>query len=173
MRVWATNTDLMWINLLFNKPRINGNLLTNSNWNLCMCSQTPVLESKKTTRLGRIGWSILGFAALGCGAIGVVLPLLPTTPFVLLAAFAFAKSSPRMRRWLEEHRIFGPMIADWERHGAIATRYKLLACSIMGVALIGSLVAGIPMKVFFIQVVIMALAATYVLTRPSAARPEE
>lgn len=135
-----------------------------------MRNQTPVSGQRAPTRLGRFGWLILGFTSLGCGAVGVVLPLLPTTPFVLLAAMAFAKSSPRLRRRLEKHRIFGPMIADWEQHGAIEWRYKLLACCMMGAALIGSFIAGFPMPVILLQLVVMVVGATYVLTRPSATR---
>ncbi|MDG2479242.1 MAG: YbaN family protein, partial [Alphaproteobacteria bacterium] len=59
--------------------------------------------------------------------LGVALPLLPTTPFLLVAAFAFARSSDRWHRWLREHRVFGPLIADWQEHGAIDRRTKLLS----------------------------------------------
>lgn len=123
-----------------------------------------------TKKLLRFAWLILGWFALGFGAVGVVLPLLPTTPFVLLAAFAFAKGSPRMRHWLVNHRIFGSMIRDWEAHGAIARRYKILACCMMVAALIGGYLANIPLPVFIIQLLALSGAATYVLTRPSETR---
>lgn len=118
--------------------------------------------------LPRLAWLSVGLAALGIGAVGVVLPLLPTTPFVLLAAFAFAKGSPRLRCWLVEHRVFGPIIADWESNGAIAGRYKVLACCIMAASLVGSFLVGIPTPVLIIQLLALSAAATYVLTRPSA-----
>lgn len=129
--------------------------------------ESPALRSG---RIARLGWLLVGFSALVCGAVGVVLPLLPTTPFVLLAAFAFARSSPTLRRWLVEHRTFGPMIADWELHGAIARRYKVLACGVMLASLIGSFLASVPTYIFFIQLIVMAGAATFVLTRPDVAR---
>ncbi len=65
-------------------------------------------------------WTILGVVFLMIGGIGVVLPLLPTTPFVLVAAGCFAKSSPRMHAWLLANRVFGPMIVDWEKEVRIA-----------------------------------------------------
>ena len=58
---------------------------------------------------------------------GVVLPLLPATPFVLLSAYCFARSSPRLHGWLLAHKLFGPLIRNWEQHRAISPRAKLLA----------------------------------------------
>jgi len=68
-----------------------------------------------------------GFAALALGGLGVVLPLLPTTPFVLLAAFCFARSSPRLERKLLEHPRFGRHIRDWRERGAISRQGKIAA----------------------------------------------
>jgi len=61
----------------------------------------------------------------------VLLPGLPTVPFVLVAAFCASRGSPRMRRWLESHDKFGPMIRDWEREGAVSRRAKRLALGMM------------------------------------------
>ncbi|MEO1191012.1 MAG: YbaN family protein [Pseudomonadota bacterium] len=118
----------------------------------------------------RILWTLFGWLSLAVGFIGVFLPLLPTTPLVLLAAFCFAKGSPRARTWLVNHRIFGPIIADWEVHGAIAPRYKAAACIMMALVLIASLIAELSLMAILIQAVCMSLAALYVLTRPSGAR---
>lgn len=67
----------------------------------------------------RIFLTLLGCLSLGTGILGILLPLLPTTPFVLLAAALFARSSPRFHGWLLGHRYFGPLIQDWQRHRAI------------------------------------------------------
>ena len=99
--------------------------------------------------------------------MGVVLPLLPTTPLVLLAAFCFSKSSPRLRAWLEDHATFGPLIVDWETHGAIAPRYKVIASSMMGGVFILSVIMGLPFKVLVIQGVFLAASAAFVLSRPN------
>lgn len=120
--------------------------------------------------MGRIFWTGMGSAFLALGAIGVLLPLLPTTPFVLLAAFAFARGSPRLRHWLESHPRFGPPIQDWERYGAIAPRAKRLATALMALTLALSLLAGLPLRLLAIQAACLAGAATFVLTRPDGPR---
>lgn len=68
------------------------------------------------------GWAFVGLAVLG-----VFVPVLPTTPFVLLASSCFIRSSPRARRWLAENRWFGPMLREWEEHRAIRRSVKVLA----------------------------------------------
>ncbi len=118
----------------------------------------------------RQAWFGLGLLALLVGLVGVVLPLLPTTPLVILAAFAFSKSSPRFERWLLEHRFFGPIISDWRANGAIAPRYKAFAVGAMIVVFCTSLFLGVPRFVLIVQAVVLAVAATFVLSRPS--RPE-
>ena len=70
---------------------------------------------------------ICGLICVGVGVAGIFLPLVPTTPLILLAAFCFSKSSERMHRWLTEHRRFGPMIRDWQQHRVIRPRAKLMA----------------------------------------------
>ena len=68
---------------------------------------------------------------VGLAALGVVLPLLPTTPFVLLAATCFLKSSERSRRWLLNSRLFGPTLRDWHEHRAVRRPVKLLAVAVI------------------------------------------
>lgn len=72
-----------------------------------------------------------GVIALGLGLLGVVLPGLPTTPFVLLAAACFARASPRLHRWLTRHRFLGPMVRDWEAHRSLPLRVKWIATTMM------------------------------------------
>lgn len=115
----------------------------------------------------RLLWAGLGWAALALAALGAVLPVLPTTPLVLLAAFAFARGSPRMRRRIEESRWFGPALRDWEATGAIRPRYKVIAVGLMGATFAASLLYGVPLLVLAIQAVAMGGASAYMLTRPS------
>ena len=74
---------------------------------------------------------LAGLVCLGLGGLGVVLPGLPTTPFVLLAAACFAKASPRLHGWLINHRWMGPMVRDWEAHHSLPMRIKVLAIGTM------------------------------------------
>ena len=112
-------------------------------------------------------WFTLGALAFMLGAVGVILPVLPTTPFVILAAFAFRKSSPRLRAWLMRSRLFGQMILDWETHGAIPLRVKWTACTMMGAVFLISLYARAPASVLIAQAIGMGLGAAFVVTRPS------
>lgn len=111
-------------------------------------------------------WFLAGCAAVALGAIGAVVPVLPTTPFVILGAYAFGKSSPRLQDWLESSAVFGPIIADWQDHGAIAPRYKTLAIVMMGTFFGFSVMSGFAPVVLAIQAVAMAAAAAFILTRP-------
>lgn len=124
-------------------------------------------SSQPSSKAAKAIWTGLGLLSLAFGAIGVVLPLLPTTPFVILAAFAFSKSSPRLRNWLLEHRIFGTMIRDWEATGAIATRYKVMACVAMGLAFGLSVALGLRPMILGIQAVCLTASAVFILSRPS------
>lgn len=81
-----------------------------------------------------------GFSFVALGALGVFLPLLPTTPFMLLAAACFARGSHRFHDWLLAHRTFGPLIFEWRRHRSIPYRTKLTAIALMSVTLGASIV---------------------------------
>ena len=60
---------------------------------------------------------ICGFLFVGLGTLGIFVPVLPTTPVILLAAFCFSRSSPRLHDWLTGHAMFGPLIANWRERG--------------------------------------------------------
>lgn len=76
-------------------------------------------------------WLVGGFVFLVVGVIGIVLPLLPTTPFVLLAAFCFSRGSARYERWMLNHPRFGPMVRGWRARRAIPLKAKQLAWGMM------------------------------------------
>jgi uncharacterized protein len=83
-----------------------------------------------------------------------------------MQAGCFAKSSPRLHRWLLDHPTFGPPIRTWEEHGAITRKAKRLAVGTMAAVLVGSVAAGMPWRVVVGQVALMAIGAAFVLTRP-------
>lgn len=89
-----------------------------------MSLQTPTPHRSRLIR--SLLW-LAGSVALVLGLIGVVVPGLPTTPFVLLAAACYAKASPRLHAWLLSHRLTGPLLRDWEAHRSLTRRTKTIA----------------------------------------------
>jgi uncharacterized protein len=73
----------------------------------------------------RFVWLGLGLFFVGVGGLGLLLPVLPTTPFLLLASFCFLRSSPRHHAYLRRSRLFGPLLADWDRHRGVRRRTKV------------------------------------------------
>ena len=82
-------------------------------------------------RWRRVPWLVAGALSLLLGIIGIFVPLLPTTPFVLLAAACFSRGSSRCERWLLSHPRFGPMVRDWRDYRAVPLRAKQLATVMM------------------------------------------
>ena len=105
--------------------------------------------------------------SVAIGAVGVVLPLLPTTPFLLIAAFAFARSSARLNRWLREHRSFGPLIDNWHRNGSIDRKVKRFAIIVILLTPVITWLFGVSLWIFVCQIVVLCAAAVFILTRPS------
>lgn len=114
----------------------------------------------------RLVWLVLGLASVGLGILGAFLPLLPTTPFMLLAAYCFARSSPRLHVWLTTHPTFGPTILNWQAHGAISRRAKRLAAVTMLAAFLLSVLLKLPAWVLAAQALCLGGAAAFVLSRP-------
>ena len=110
---------------------------------------------------------LLGWTAVALGVIGILLPVLPTTPFLILAAFLFGKGSPRARAWLIDHAHLGPPIRDWEERGAISRSAKAYAVGVMGLVFAASVFFGLPGYVLAIQALCLGGAACFILTRPS------
>lgn len=85
-------------------------------------------RSSKTTQLL---FALLAYTSLAVGLVAIVVPGLPTTEFILLAAWAATRSSPRLSAWLENHRLFGPMLHNWRNGKIIPRRAKLGATASM------------------------------------------
>jgi uncharacterized membrane protein YbaN (DUF454 family) len=118
----------------------------------------------------RAFWLVIAVASLALGALGVVVPVLPTTPFVLVAAYAAARSSTRLHTWLLGHRIFGPAIVDWQAHRAVSRRAKLVASGTMAVSA-ALLFLFTPSTLLAVGVTaFMALVGTWLWLRPERPR---
>ena len=112
-------------------------------------------------------WAGLGLVCVALAMVGVVLPLLPTVPFLLLAAFFFARSSSRLHNWLITHRLFGPMILDWQRSGAIRPTAKKAATLSVAAVFGLSVMLSAPPHVLIIQAVVLGGVMVFIWTRPS------
>lgn len=109
---------------------------------------------------------LLGWLSLVTGVIGIVLPLLPTTPFVLLAAAFFARSSPRFHAWLLAHRHFGPLILDWQQHRGIRRSARRRANLFILMTFSLSLLLIPDIRVRVLLVVIMVILLTWLNRLP-------
>ncbi|MCG6122991.1 MAG: YbaN family protein [Microvirga sp.] len=116
----------------------------------------------------RLVWQGIAWTSLMLGALGVVLPLLPTTPFLLLSAWCFARSSPRFHDWLIHHPRFGPSIEAWRDQGAISRRAKGLALLSIAASLAIAVAAGVPAWALALQAVCLAAVTIFILSRPEA-----
>jgi len=98
---------------------------------------TPHGDELPPRARGPLRWLLLaaGWLFVGLGVLGALLPVLPTTPFLLLAAACFARSSERFYAWLLDNRVFGPLIRDWRAHRAIPRHAKRVAIAAIVVAL--------------------------------------
>ena len=113
----------------------------------------------------RWAWWLLAYAALCLGLLGIFVPGLPTVPFILLSAWAAAQGSERLHAWLLAHPRFGPMIRDWQAHGAVSRRAKWLA-SVMMAASGALLLAVAPPVSAAVAIACMAGVAAWLWCRP-------
>lgn len=105
-----------------------------------------------------------GLLALLLGIVGIFVPVLPTTPFLLLAALCFARSSARFHRWLLDHHISGPLIRDWALHRSIPLRIKRFAYLLMALSF-GSSILIVPMLWLKAVLAIVGIVLAAVLWR--------
>lgn len=115
----------------------------------------------------RMVWMALGWLAVVLAIVALILPLVPSTPFLILATVSFARSSPRIHDWLVEHPRLGPPIRDWREHGAIGRNVKLCTVAGFALAISFSVAAGMAPMIVIGQLAFAAAALAFVLTRPS------
>ena len=116
----------------------------------------------------KITYLIFGHFFLILGIFGAFLPILPTTPFLLLAAFFYSQSSPKLHGWIINHKYLGPPLKDWQDHGVIGLKAKIIAtimiCAVIIIRL-PTLNLNLWIKVFTSVVLVCVLL--FIWTRPS------
>ncbi len=106
-----------------------------------MTSEVPA-HNPLLQRPRRVVYVALGCLFVGLGVVGAILPVMPTTPFLLAASFFFARSSPRLNNWLLRSPLFGPFLRDWDQHRGVRPRVKVWAVTVMLTAVTASIVFG-------------------------------
>ncbi|MFM2485635.1 YbaN family protein [Celerinatantimonas yamalensis] len=115
----------------------------------------------------RILLIIVGWLAVILGALGVILPLLPTTPFLLLACLCFSKASPRFEQWLLNHRYFGVMIQNWRQYRVIPVRAKCVATMMLVISAVGIGFTAMPWLGRILVWCMLATILLFITTRRS------
>ena len=123
--------------------------------------------SAKPASMKRHFFLVSGWASLCLGAIGAFLPLLPTVPFVILAAFCFARSSPRLEAWLVTHPQFGHHIVAWREKGAISRKGKVAASVAFAVSIVLAAIFS-PWPWVMAPVIAAVVTGSWIWTRPEA-----
>lgn len=112
-------------------------------------------------------WLILGLSALVLAIAGIVLPLVPTVPLLLLATYAFARSSPRLHHWLLAHPRLGPPITAWNQRGVISLRAKRAATVSIAMVFLISLALGLGWWILAIQAMVLMAVLTFIWACPA------
>lgn len=113
-----------------------------------------------------------GFFFVGLAVLGLLLPVLPTTPFLLLASWFFVRSSPRWNAWLLRSRWFGPFLRDWQRHRAVRLHVKVLALTLLALVVAFSLTFGnLPLPLLLLLSGLAAIGAVVILALPTLPAP--
>jgi uncharacterized membrane protein YbaN (DUF454 family) len=111
-------------------------------------------------------WLAAGVASLAAGIVGIVLPLLPTVPFVILAAFCFSKGSRRWEQWMLDHPKLGPIVRDWREHHAVPLGAKILATVMMAISCTGTWFVA-PPRFAWIPTALCTIAAIWLWSLPT------
>lgn len=123
-------------------------------------------EESARSRHVRYAWLALAYVALALGLVGLVLPAIPTAPFVIVAAWAATRGSRKLHRWLRAHKAFGPMVCAWEDHGAVPRRAKWIATASMALGMVSLLVVFHGHWFAFVGIATMVAIAVWLWMRP-------
>ncbi len=121
----------------------------------------------KGSRLTRPLFFLAGLVFVGLGIVGYILPVMPGTIFLIVAAACFARSSRRLEAWIENHPKFGPSVVAWRRHGAIPRKAKILAIGMMAISFVVVMIAHPPALWSWLTGAVLLACALFVASRPS------
>lgn len=114
----------------------------------------------------RFLWLAAGFTSVGIGIVAFFVPLLPSTVFLLIATYAFARSSEHFHNWITTHPQFGPPIANWHNGRVIERSTKILATVSIAIAMMIPILVGLPTWIPITTVLILSAVLTYIWSRP-------
>jgi uncharacterized protein len=123
-------------------------------------------DENRRSRKVRLAWLALAYVALGLGLVGLVLPAIPTAPFIILAAWAAMRGSRRLHDKLRRDKHFGPMLRSWEDHGAVSRRAKWIATISMAFGVVSLLVVFKGHWAAFVGIGTMVVIAVWLWLRP-------
>ena len=109
----------------------------------------------------------LGWLCVGLGFVGVFVPGIPTTIFLIIALWAFTKSSKKLRHWLLNHKRFGPILSNWQEHKVVPRRAKILMVVLMSLAVILFYYSSQSLILTIGLIIILVSVAIYVISLPS------
>jgi uncharacterized membrane protein YbaN (DUF454 family) len=127
----------------------------------------PVAPSAPSVVKGiwRVLYILAGLGFVGLAILGTFLPILPSTPFLLLASYFFIRSSPALNGWLLRNRIFGPLLRDWQRYRGVRRSVKLMAVSVLCVAVLTSVLLANLSWPFVVILLLLGLIGLVVVLR--------
>lgn len=158
---------LLWSAFPFNFSWLEADNIPQGPQGIARNPSSPLGLIRMPASLVRCILLVLGWVSLSLGIIGIVLPVVPTTPFVLLSAWCFSKSSPRLHARLLHQPLLGPMIQNWEREGSISQKAKVTATVLMVVCWGCSLLAFSFSPLLNILLVCIGTGVlTFIWTRP-------
>jgi uncharacterized membrane protein YbaN (DUF454 family) len=112
----------------------------------------------------RVFFLVSGFVSLGLAILGIFLPVLPTTPFLLLSAYCFSRSSKKWHQWLLKHKHFGKIIRDYNERRGVSLRIKIFAISFLWITILFSVVVVVePIVLDFLLITIATFVTIHIL----------
>lgn len=124
------------------------------------------MEKTEPWSLVRMAYAALAGVTLALGILGLFLPLIPTTIFVLIAAWAAPKGSPRLNHWIRNHPQIGPLLHAWYTKGAVPRTAKWLACITMSLSWLALFFMGMHGLVLVAMAILFIVVAAFLVTRP-------